>query len=393
MRNVKYLIIGGGPAGTSAAEVIRSQDELGSILIVDRQGEPLYSKIVLHKFVEGEIKKENLYLKDKDFYKNNKIELLSGAAVSLNLANRVVTLESGEQIIYEKLLLSSGGSARKLAVEGENFNQIYNFYSLSDAQKISENLKYTEDIVVVGGGFLTIDILESLVHLGKKTTVVIRTDRLLKEKIGVSGSKILDKILREKGIKFEYSSNVKNFTHNGDKIDVNLDTGKTLHTGLVIVAVGIVANVDIAKNAGIKTDRAILVDEFQKTSDKNVYGAGDICQMVEKVTGEQMIPGNWYFAMVSGKIAGLNMAGMREKNDQMPMVAKKVAGVSLGFVGFIDERFIFAEFEKNDKYLQVYAKDNKIIGLSSINLSQSVGELAKLLGSGVDENVLRSMVD
>lgn len=393
MRNIKYLIIGGGPAGTSAAEAIRSQDESGSILIVDQQGEPLYSKIVLHKFVEGKIKKESVYLKDTNFYKHNKIELLNGVAVSINLVNRVVTLESGEQIIYEKLLLSSGGSARKLAVEGENSDRIYNFYSLSDAQKISENLKDVDDVVVVGGGFLTIDILESLVHLGKKTTVVIRTDRLLREKIGAGGSKILDKVLREKGIKFEYSSNVKNFARSEYRIDVNLDTGKTLRAGLAIVAIGIVANLEIAKDAGIITDRAVLVDEFQKTSDENIYAAGDLCQMVEKTTGEHMIPGNWYFATVSGKIAGLNMAGANRKNDQMPMVAKKVAGVNLGFVGFIDERFKFTEMKKDDKYLQVYAKDDKIVGLSSINLSQSVGELAKLLGGKIDESALQSMIN
>lgn len=392
MKNVKYLIVGGGPAGTSAAEEIRSRDASGSILIVDRQGEPLYSKIVLHKFVEGEIKKENLYLKDAGFYAEKRIDLISGEIISLDPDKREAKLASGEQISYEKLLLSAGGSPRKLGVEGEDLEGICNFYSLSDAQKISDKLKKVEEVVVVGGGFLTIDILESLVRMGKKTTVVVRTARLLKEKIGPAGSQILDRTLREKGIGFEYSSNVTKFSQGDRGIEIGLNTGKTLRAGLVIVAVGIVANVGIAKQAGIKTDRAIVVNQFHKTSDDNIFAAGDLCQIEEPFTREQMIPGNWFFAMVSGKIAGANMAGANEKNDQMPMVAKKVAGVNLGFVGFIDERYIFFETQKDDKYLQVYAKDGVVVGLSSINLSQSIGELKNLLGKSADKKVFEALL-
>jgi len=392
MESSEYLIIGGGPSGTSAAEAIRSIDQDGTITIVDEQKERLYSKITLHKFIEGVLPKENMYLKDESWYVQNRIDLLGGKATDINSENKIVTLDNTQTISYEKLLFTGGGYPRKLGVENEAARGIYSLYSLHDAEMIAESLKAATNVVVVGGGFLTIDILETLARLGKKVTVVIRNERVLKEKIGPKGSKIIFDRLVGLGINFEFNASVERFEANEAVKGVVLSGSKTLPADLVIVAIGIVSNVELAKRVKAEVDRGIVVNDKQETSASGVFAAGDLCQVRDKATGESFVPGNWYYATISGRVAGINMAGGEASNEDMPIVAKNVAGLKLGFLGFIDEKYIASEFEKNGSYIQTYQKNGKLIGLSVIDSTHPIADFKKMIGKDFDESVIREMI-
>jgi NADPH-dependent 2,4-dienoyl-CoA reductase/sulfur reductase-like enzyme len=216
--------------------------------------------------------------------------------------------------------------------------------------------------------------------MGKKVTVIVRSDRLLKEKIGAKGSKIIEEKLRGQGIDFRFSANVKRFEGEGKLNKLLLDTGETLDCQLAIVAVGIVPNVDFAKSSGVEIDRGIVIDQKTLTSLSDVYACGDCCQIKNKYTGEYFLPGNWYFALVSGKIAGNNMAGADEILDEMPQVTKVVSGLTLGFVGTIAEEYIDQEYSKDGRYLQFYKKNNITIGISSINLADRMARMKEVIG-------------
>lgn len=374
----KYLIIGGGPAGTSAAEAIRSVDQDAGLTIVDDQGERLYSKIVLHKFIERSLEKASLYLKDASWYKENNINLVKDVAITLDSQRRAVGLKSGGEIEYQKLLFAGGGSPRKLGVQGENLPGVYNFYSLKNAQDIARGLESARRVAVIGGGFLTIDILQSLTELGKKVTVIVRTERILQEKVGPKGSEIIKEALERMGVELRFNSTVQNFSGGGKLNKLMLSDGE-LEADMAIVAIGVISNTDLAKEAGASVERGIIVDESQKTSLPDIFAAGDLCQIKEKITGESFVPGNWYFALVSGKVAGLNMAGREEKNTEGPLVTKVVSNLKLGFIGFINQDYAGFEFEKDGRCLQVFVKDDIVVGLSLVNLGCPVAELKSLL--------------
>jgi nitrite reductase (NADH) large subunit len=380
MEKTKYLIVGGGPGGFASAEAIRKKDKQGTILMVDDQGEGLYSKVVLHKFLEGEIDQKTLVLKGDSWFTDNKVDRLKARISSFDHKLKQAVTDAGLRISFGKMLISTGGSPRKLGVEGEDLQGVRSFYSLDDAKAIKEDLVSATDVAVIGGGFLTIDLLDSLSKMGKKVTVIVRSDRLLKEKIGAKGSKIIEEKLRGQGIDFRFSANVKRFEGEGKLNKLLLDTGETLDCQLAIVAVGIVPNVDFAKSSGVEIDRGIVIDQKTLTSLSDVYACGDCCQIKNKYTGEYFLPGNWYFALVSGKIAGNNMAGADEILDEMPQVTKVVSGLTLGFVGTIAEEYIDQEYSKDGRYLQFYKKNNITIGISSINLADRMARMKEVIG-------------
>lgn len=380
MKKTKYLIVGGGPGGFAAVESIRKKDPQGSILIVDNQGEGLYSKIVLHKFLEGKMDESALKLKKDQWFIDNKVEQLTAEIVSILCDENKVFTSDNQEIVYEKILISSGGSPRKLSIEGENLDGVRNFYSLADARTIKNDLIDVKEVVVVGGGFLTVDLLDSLSAMSKKVTVIIRSDRLLKEKIGPKGSKIIEDKLREEGVDFRFSANVRRFEGEEKLSGVTLDTGEKINCQLVIVAIGIVPNIGFLTNSAVKTDKGIIIDKSAQTSVKNVFACGDCCQIKSDLTGEDFLPGNWFFALVSGKVAGANMAGGSEVLDETPQVTKIVAGLTLGFVGMIGEQYMDLEYEKDGRYLQFYKKNQTTIGISSINLSDKISKMKEAIG-------------
>lgn len=388
MKKYQYLIIGGGPSGTFATQAIRSRDQAGSIGIIDDQGERLYSKVILHQFITGEIEKEKLYLESPQWYQENKIELLSAKVEGINLEEKTVLLPGGEAISFEKLLLALGGTPRKLNVEGENLAGISNLYSLSDAEKIKNELEKAKKIVIIGGGFLTIDIVSALARAGKEVTVVARTQRILQEKIGPKGSEIVEKIMAGESVKFEFNASVERFEGRTAVEKVVLTSGKILAADMVITAVGIVPNISLAQASGLKVGKGIIVDQKQESSEKDVYAAGDLCEVARNNLPESFMPGNWHFALSSGRTAGLNMTGANEQNDDLPLVSKVLPNLKLGFVGFINEKYFADEFCSENKYICSYKNDDYLVGLSTINLSQPVFELKKFLGQKYDKELI-----
>ena len=375
MKKTKYLIVGGGPAGITAIEGIRQRDKNGPIILVDREGEQLYSKVNFHLYLEGKISKEQLYLKPDNFYRANAVELVRGKVNDISL-DKNAQLESGEEVVFEKLILCCGGAPRQLAVPGADSPNVFNFYSLQDIEKIHAVLASRSKFLIVGGGFITLDLIDALIKLGKEIVLVVRDARLLQEKVGERGSEIITRAISRGKVRCVFSAEAKSF----DGTSAILSDGQKVDFDLCIVAIGIAPNLEIAKKLSLKIGRGVIVDNHQKTSLDWAFAAGDICEFEDPNSNEMMMPGNWFYAINSGRIAGTNAAGGDLKNETVPRVSKALFGKQLNFVGNINSKFETKEIAEGEKYVQVYLKDGKLVGAAMINAGDDFSKIINSLG-------------
>lgn len=383
----KYLIIGGGPAGISAAEAIRSKDSQGSVLVVDAEGEPLYSKISFHRFMDGTVGKDKLYLRTIEYYKNKKIDFLKGRANSGVSKEKKISLDDGKEIFYEKLILATGGQARTLDIEGTQEIFPKTFYNLQSAIELKNALSHAEHVLVIGGGFLTLDLLDGLVSLNKKITLIMRDSRILEGKIGERGSVLMERKLISKGVEILRNEEVLKFEKKNDSL-AYLKSGSEISFDLAVIAVGLQINLQLARSLDVKTDRGVVVDKFFTTSDPDIYACGDVCQYEDVFSLEPNMAGNWYFAQESGKTAGLNATGEKTANTVSVIVAKNIFGMNLYFSGSLNSHFESRDFAEGEKYFQVFIKEGKVVGISALNMADQISIFSKLLGGAFDESVL-----
>jgi len=382
-----YLIIGGGPSGVAAAEAIRKNDQKSRIAIVDQEGHRLYSKIVFHHFLSGKISKDKLFLRSEDFYKKYQIDLIKGRAKNADYKTKTVYLENKEPISFEKLIIATGGAPRRLELEGEN-EAFLTFYSLQDAIDLKNKVAMAQKILVVGGGFLTLDLLDGLLELGKKITLIMRDDYLLQNRLGEAGGKILQKSLDGAGVEIISNAQIKKILPDGKDKTAILESGRQIDFDLGVLAIGLKIDLEFARSLGLKTDKGIVVDERMKCFADNVWACGDICQHKDLFSGDYTLAGNWLFAQESGKIAGSNASGGDVVSQIYTMVSKKVLSCNLFFCGSADKKYQMSEMISGKRYGAIFEKEGKIVGISTLNLLQKTAIVRQSLGTKIKPDVL-----
>ncbi|OQA52465.1 MAG: NADH-rubredoxin oxidoreductase [candidate division WS2 bacterium ADurb.Bin280] len=377
-----YLIIGGGPAGIAAAQAIRENDSEGRVLVVDQEGHCLYSKIIFHHFLSGKISKDKLFLRSEQFYEKYKIELTKGRVVEGRYDEKRVKLESGQQIEFDKLIIASGGQPRRLEVQGAQ-DAFLSFYSLQDAVNLKDKVQNAQKVLVVGGGFLTLDLLDGLAELGKKIVLIMRDDYLLQNRLGEAGGKILQKSLQKAGVKIIANAQVEKISSEKAVRTAILDNGERVDFDLGVSAIGLKIDLDFAKSLGLAIDKGIVTDKRMRSSLEDVYACGDVCQFEDPFSHEWSLPGNYLFAQESGKIAGLNASGGDVLSQTYTMVSKKVLSCQLFFCGSADKKYQMSDMASGERYAAIFEKEGKVVGISTLNLLQKTKIARQSLGTKI----------
>lgn len=362
MEKVRYLIIGGGPSGTSAAESIRLRDKDGSITIVDAEGKSLYSKLLLHKFIAGEINEDQLTIRKPDWYRQNEIELIKDDIVDVK--NKYAILASGRTIEFDKVLFSSGSRARILA--NQEKKGLFSLRNLTDAIAIRDYALSSQSITVVGGGLIATDILDGFLHSGKTINLVLREKKLLEGKIHPKGCEMLENILQENGVKIYKETEVTEVA-GSDRVEfIILKNGERIETDLVIAGIGVEADFDYLKETNIATNKGILVDELMRTNVDWAWASGDVCEHPVKGFTEKAVSGNWLLGQISGRIAGASMAGAKEEFDLVPVSSKSLGETSIGYFGDYLSGAQPVDVEKENAFVRIFVKDGKVCNASIV---------------------------
>lgn len=304
------VIIGNGIAAISAVEAIRQLDRNCEITIVSKEREPAYTPCFLYRYVSGEIEKERLYVRGDDFCDVNRIKIISGAAVTEVMSDdNKVRFSDGMELGYGSLLIAAGSNPVIPEIPGIDGEGVFTFKTISDADRMLSKIRKSKEAVVIGAGFIGLEIAEALCIKGCRVTVVEREDRILPRMLDSEVAEVVKRHIEEKGIKILTARvvvSVKRGFRNKVK-GVMLNDSKTIPCDMVIVSVGVKPNLEMLKNGSIKTNQGILVDDRMRTNISNIYAAGDIAEI--EIGGIRKVNPIHINAMKSGWIAGCNMAG------------------------------------------------------------------------------------
>lgn len=281
---MKTVIIGGGAAGASCAARLRRLNENCEILILEKTNEISIANCGLPYYVSGVInEREKILVSSVEKFKNwfNIDVKLNTEVVSIDRENKTVLTQNGENISYDKLVLAQGASPIVPNFEGMDSSKVFSVRNLSDADKIKDYIKNnnSKKAVVIGGGFIGVEMTENLCEMGLETTLVELAEQILAP-VDSEVATFAQNTMKENGIELILSDGVKEFREN----TIILNSGKEIAFDIVIMAIGVKPETKLAKDSGLEVQRGIIVNEFMQTSDSNIYAAGDSVEILDFVT-------------------------------------------------------------------------------------------------------------
>ncbi|MES9995215.1 FAD-dependent oxidoreductase [Desulfovibrio aminophilus] len=367
-----YVIIGNGVASIGAIEGIRKLDQEGTIVVLGSEHVPAYGRPLISYLLAGKIGPERLNLRSDDFYRRMCVDLrLNTTATAIDTKKKTVTTNKGEVIPYDRLLLATGGVPFNPPIPGSEGPDIYNFTNLDHAQALIAAAKKLKRAVVIGGGLIGLKAAESLFDRGVDVTILELSSRVLSAAFDENAGRLAARRLAETGIGVRCGVTAKEI-HRDDKghvMGVLTTDGMFVPCEAVIVAIGVVPNSALAKAAGIKTDRGVLVDDQLQTGTKGVYAAGDVAQARDMITEDNRVVPIWPNAYNQGYYAGRNMAGAGEKYEGgLAMNSISFYGLPTVSVGQVNppkpEEYEIAIHldEKRQTYRKLVFKDDRLVG-------------------------------
>ena len=381
-----YLIVGAGRAGASAVEGIRSKDEEGAILLIGREDYIPYDRPDLSKKLwSGKKTVDDLFPLDRDFYMDNSIDLLLDTTVKeLNPRNK--TLKDSRRNVwgYNKLLLATGGSPRKLDIPGGDLEEIFYYRNLNDYKALREQVGENKTAVIIGGGFIGSELAAALSANGVRVQMIFPdpwlVNRVFPENLAVS----IEGQFKKNGISICTGDTPVSIDKNGKRFVTTTREGKKFESDIVIVGAGIKPSTELAEMAKLQVGNGIVVNENLQTSDQNIYAAGDNAFFPYSALGVGKRVEHWDNAREQGKRAGMNMAGVRTAYDYMPYFWSDLFEFGYEAVGEVDSSLdIITDWQtENEKGVIYYLKDRKVRGIMTCNIYGQVDEARKIIRQG-----------
>jgi len=398
--NVKYLIIGNSAGAVGAAEAIRATDSSGAITIVSDEPYPAYSRPLISKYLAAHRPLEKMLFRSADFYEQNNVKTLLGSkALKLNIAERNVEIEGGARLVWDKLLLATGGSPIVPPMEGGNLKGIFKFLSLDDAKVIDsylEGLVLKEPrAVVIGGGLIGMSVTEALVKRGVRVTIVEMKNFILNAMLDAGTANIVADKLKTAGVNIATGRTTAKINSNpaGAVANVVLDDGQILPADMVIVAIGVRPRTDLAAGTEIKVNRGIVVDRHMATSVPGIYACGDVAEAYDAVYGQNRVIPIWPNAYVGGRVAGFNMSGGEaEYPGGTVMNSLNYFGIDVASAGMVvphDDTYEVLTNQFNDSSRRVVLKNGRVVGLAFTGSIEKSGIVHSLMKQQADVSAFK----
>ena len=315
---MKYVIIGNGAAATGAVEGIRSVDKTGSITVVSREDHHVYCRPLISYLLEGKTDEKKMLYRPGNFYEENGVDVLYGvSAEKIDPAAKKVTLSDGRALDYDALCVATGSAPFVPEVKGlRNVGRVHTFMTLDDAKALEKDLTPQSRVLIVGAGLIGLKCAEGILERCKSVTVCDLAPRVLSSILDDDCAAIMQRKLEEMGVEFMLDDTVAEFEENS----AHMRSGKTVGFDVLVMAVGVRANVSLIKDIGGEVNRGIIVSDKMETSLKDVYAAGDCTESTDITSGVKKVMAIMPLAYMQGRCAGVNMAGGEELlSNALPM--------------------------------------------------------------------------
>jgi NADPH-dependent 2,4-dienoyl-CoA reductase/sulfur reductase-like enzyme/nitrite reductase/ring-hydroxylating ferredoxin subunit len=325
------VIIGGGAAGFAAAEMLRRRNFAGKLTMLSADADPPYDRPNLSKdYLAGTAPEDWIPLRSPKFYERKQIDLHLATPVSrIDSQARVVLTADQRSFPFDRLLLALGAEPVKLAIPGADQHNVFTLRSLADSRALVERAKATKAAVVIGAGFIGLEVAASLRAREIGVHVVAPDRQPLERVLGAELGGYIRSLHEEHGVKFRLQDTVSNI----DGQRVTLKSGEVLAADLVIVGIGVKPHKTLAAEAGIATGDGILVDEYLKTSVPEIFAAGDAAEWPDRMSGKRVRIEHWVVAERQGQVAACNMLGEHQAFSDAPFFWSAHYDMAIRYVG------------------------------------------------------------
>jgi phenylglyoxylate dehydrogenase epsilon subunit len=387
MHHTKYLIIGSSHAGLSALDAIRLHDKEGSLTLVTQESCLPYSPTILPYVLSGQAQPDKVFLRDQQDLDGLSVVFKRGAkVVAVDGGSRQVTLQSGEKIEYEKLLLATGAAPKLPPVQGLEAVPHHVLRTLEDALILRSKIRKDGTAVVLGAGLIGLHAAENLAKGGMKVVVVEALSQVLPGYFDEDASQMILRAFTDKGVKILLNEKVSRSRGAEGKITLTLATGESLSAGLLVVATGVQPRVEYLKDSGVEVDEGILVDERMRTNVSEIWAAGDVAMARGFFERSKILNATLPNAVEQGRIAGMDMVddpALKEYPGAVGMNTYKFFGHRAFSVGMVREEK-GCEVEKvavpeSFKYQKLVFKEDQLVGASGINSDLDPGIMVQLI--------------
>lgn len=335
-----FLIVGAGQAAAQAVHTLRQQGFAGAITLVgDEPYVPYQRPPLSKKYLAGELPRERLFLRPASFYADKGVTVELGRRVAeLDVAAQRVRLDDDRTVSYDKLLLATGSGVRKLTVPGASLPGVHYLRTIADVDAIIAELTPGAHVLMVGAGYIGLEVAAVIKQRGFAVTVLEALDRVMARVVAPEVSAFYDSYHREHGVVIHYGAAARAFDGASRVSAVETADGRRFDCDLVIVGIGVLPNVELAASAGLPFDNGIVVDEFARTADPNVFGAGDCTNQPNSVLGRRVRLESVPNAIHQAKVAAAGMLGAPTAYSEVPWfwsdqydLKLQIAGLSLGY--------------------------------------------------------------
>src|SRR5215207_8865631 len=315
-----FVIVGAGLTGAKAAETLREEGFAGRIVLLGHEPDRPYARPPLSKgYLQGKEPKENAYVHEAGWYDGHRVELRTGVrAVRVATAGRLVILDNGEDLRYDKLLLATGAEPRPLAVTGADLDGVLYLRRFPDSDRIKAALRESARLLVVGAGWIGLEVAAAARLAGAEVTVVELADLPLQQVLGNEVAAIFADVHRQHGVDLRMQTGVQELRGVVGVQSAVLTDGDELPVDAVVVGIGVAPANDLAETAGLKLENGIIADEYLRTSAPDVYAAGDVANAYHPLIGRRIRVEHWANALNSGPAAARSMLGQDVPYDAVP---------------------------------------------------------------------------
>ncbi len=392
MSQATYVIVGGGVAGASAAEALRGEGFDGRIVLVGEERTSPYERPPLSKgLLRGEIGRETVTLRTPEFYERNAVELRLGEAASrLDVRNRQIELADGATLSYERVLVATGATPRRLGVQGEDLPGVHRLRTLDDSLRLADALQRRPAVLVVGGGFIGSEVAASARQTGCEVSIVGPT-LPMEHALGAEVGELYAGYHRDHGVTVTSGVTVVEFLGTGALEAARLSDGRLLACGAAVVGVGATPSVgwlgDDVKLAG----GGVETDEFCRTSVGDVFAAGDVACSWRPRLNRHVRLEHFDNAESQGAAAGRAMSGTMRAYDPLPFFWSDQYDLSLQYYGYAPswDKVVMRGRSRDGSFAAFYLSANRIEAACAVNLSQEASAIKRLVGrSDVSERDL-----
>ncbi len=378
----RIVIVGGGAAGFAAAEMLRRRGWLGELTLFSAEADAPCDRPNLSKdYLAGSAPQEWIPLRGADFYAEQRIDLrLSTAVERIDAAARTVVTADGAAHGWDKLLIATGAEPVRLPIPGAEQPQVFMLRSLADSRAIIARAATAKSAVVLGSGFIGLEVAAALAARGLRTHVVSLDARPLERVLGAELGDFVRSVHEEHGEVFHMGASIAAIEAGA----VTLSTGEKLDADLVVIGVGVRPRLALAEAAGLKVERGILVNAFLQSSNADIYAAGDVASWPGGEGGAPIRVEHWVVAERQGQVAAANMLGAQEAYRDVPFFWSAHHDVTIRYVGHApawDEIRVEGRIAARDCAVH-YVKGGRTLALATIGRDRQALDVARRLAQG-----------